>query len=1043
MKKIVLIFVITTLIFPLIATTLSFGYNNPVKENTINFIDGTKENKVEKTEEVKKDEKQDKEESTEEDDEQRKEESSDLKKEESKTEQVNKTEQTNKVEQIEENETKKEEENIKETNISLEKEKIEGAKTEETPIEETTEENGIATFSMEKSSNRSVIEEGVYYIRPAIKSNMVFDITGASQSNSAKLQLWEKSAQATDNQKFEIKSVGNGYYSIQAKHSGKVLDVVGAGKANQTKVQQYTSNGSYAQQWYMEYAGNGYFNIVSRCNGLYLDIPGASAKNGTIMQVYEGNGSKAQQFELQKIAEIPTKTIDNGIYKIKTASNSKLGLDIANMSNGNGTNVQLWTESNIVSKNQRFQITYKENGYYEILAQHSQKSLDVAGAGMTNGTNICQYQSNGTDAQRWIIKENGDGTYSIVSKLNGLYLDVAGAMIKDGGNIQVYQGNGSPAQKFKFEKVEKATCKKLVEDGIYKINTALNANSYLDIAEGSNKNSANLQIWSKNTLQQQKFQITYQSQGYYEIKSVNSAKVLDVAGGSDKNGTNVRQYEANNTESQKWILQDAGNGYYYIMSRGAEAYLDVAGASSRDGTNVQIYAGNQTNSQKFRFEEVQALNNDEYEIAIAKNTNMVLDIDEASSNLQIWECNHASNNQKFQLEYLGQGYYKITCKKTGKVLTVGTNNNVGQADYTNSDKQKWRIEIGKEGYFLVKSKATGLYLDVAGGASSNGTNIHVYTGNGTTAQMFKFAISQNNNTSNFWNIDEAKYPGYKSLLEQVQKQHPNWSIHLYYTGLDWNTAVTEEDTFSGESPKNLTQSPYLNEWKVGNETYDVSRSWYRASREAIAYMMDPRNSLEEHIFQFQDLSSSSGTRNEIEKAVAGTFLNNTSDVDAILSTAQKQGISPFHLISRIIKEQGVDGKGVMNGYYYEEKKATVYNLFNIGVSGNSSEGIKKGAAYAYAKQWFTRKASIEGGAEFLKVNYINKGQCTLYYQKYNVVNKTNLYGNQYMQNIRAANDEGKDIYDAYQKNGMLDSHFTFVIPVYENMPKTPCPRPAQ
>lgn len=1011
MKKIVLIIVIITLIFPLMATTLSLAYEEVISENKINSIHETKEERNNTTKE--------------------KEEQNEVK--ENQTKEENNDEDEKEDSKEEKEEELEEEESSEEENIQKPQEK------EETVVKENTS----ASFSMERSNNRSVIEEGVYYIKPAIKSNMVFDISGASKSNSAKLQLWEKSAQATDNQKFEIKSVGNGYYSIQAKHSGKVLDVVGAGTVNQTKVQQYESNGSYAQQWYMEYAGNGYFNIVSRCNGLYLDIPGASAKNGTIMQVYQGNGSKAQKFELQKIADIPTKTIEDGVYKIKTASNQKLGLDIAKMSNGNGANVQLWTESNVIAKNQRFKITYKGNGYYEILAQHSQKSLDVAGAGMTNGTNVCQYQSNGTDAQRWMIKENVDGTYSIISKLNGLYLDVSGSMIKDGGNIQVYQGNGSSAQKFKFEKVEVPTCKKVLEDGIYKINTALNANSYLDIAEGSHKDTANLQIWSKNTEQQQKFQVTYLSQGYYEIKSANSGKVLDVAGGSNKNGANVRQYEANNTEYQRWILQDAGNGYYYIISRGAESYLDVAGASSKDGTNVQIYDGNQSNSQKFKFEEVQILKNDEYEITIAKNANMVLDIDEASSNLQIWECNHTSSNQKFQLEYLGQGYYKILCKKTGKVLTVGTNNNVNQETYTNSDKQKWRIEVGKDGYFLVKSKGTGLYLDIAGGASNNGANIHVYKGNGTIAQMFKFVTSQNQNTSNFANLDETKYPGYKTLLQQLQNQHPNWSIHIDYTGLDWNTVISNEDAMSGGSPKNLTQSPYLNEWKVGNETYDVSGSWYRASRAAIAYMMDPRNSLDNYVFQFQDLSSASGTKNEITKAVAGTFLNNTSDIDAILTTAQKQGISPFHLISRITKEQGVDGRGVMNGYYYEEKQATVYNLFNIGVSGNSSEGIKKGAAYAYAKKWFSRKDSIEGGAEFLKVNYINKGQRTLYYQKYNVVNKTNLYDNQYMQNIRAANDEGKDIYEAYEKNGIIDSHFTFVVPVYENMPKEPCPRPAQ
>ena len=298
------------------------------------------------------------------------------------------------------------------------------------------------------------------------------------------------------------------------------------------------------------------------------------------------------------------------------------------------------------------------------------------------------------------------------------------------------------------------------------------------------------------------------------------------------------------------------------------------------------------------------------------------------------------------------------------------------------------------------------------------------------------------NKSNFEQLDDSKYPGYKSLLRQIQSKHPDWIITIKYTGLDWNTVIEKEYGFSDRSPRSLTQAPYLNEWKSAedNNKYDVSQTWYRASKSAIAYMMDPRNSLEEAwIFQFQDLSSSAGTRQNIEKMVAGTFLNKTSIIDTILSVAREQGISPFHLVSRMIQEQYRDGSGVMNGYTYNGRK--VYNLFNIQVSGDSSAGIQAGAKYAYDRHWFTPETCIIGSAEFLKENYINKGQATLYFQKYNVVDKSNLYNHQYMQNIRAANDEGNQIYKSYRDNGMLDSQFEFIIPVYENMPSSASPRP--
>ena len=50
-------------------------------------------------------------------------------------------------------------------------------------------------------------------------------------------------------------------------------------------------------------------------------------------------------------------------------------------------------------------------------------------------------------------------------------------------------------------------------------------------------------------------------------------------------------------------------------------------------------------------------------------------------------------------------------------------------------------------------------------------------------------------TSNDINgIDESKYPGYKALLQQIQAQYPNWKINLYYTGLNWNDVIENENT---------------------------------------------------------------------------------------------------------------------------------------------------------------------------------------------------------------------------------------------------------
>lgn len=196
------------------------------------------------------------------------------------------------------------------------------------------------------------------------------------------------------------------------------------------------------------------------------------------------------------------------------------------------------------------------------------------------------------------------------------------------------------------------------------------------------------------------------------------------------------------------------------------------------------------------------------------------------------------------------------------------------------------------------------------------------------------------------NIDESKYPGYKEKIQQIKSKYPNWSIKLLYTQLDWNTVIDNESTGHGTTPKSLIYDTYDPSWRCMhpecvNKKFDVSQRWYCASRAAIEYMMDPRNSLDEdYIFQFQNLASSLGDREAVKKMTEGSFLYNDSYIDAIMTAAKNENLSPFHIVARIKQEQGTDGSGKMNGYSYQTETGEfikVYNLFNINVSGNDTQ----------------------------------------------------------------------------------------------------------
>ena len=143
-----------------------------------------------------------------------------------------------------------------------------------------------------------VIENGIYTISSSLKQNKVLDIAGASDKNSANLQLWNKNN--TNAQKFKLTYVGEGYYEIEACCSGKVLDVACSGHKCGTNVWQYQKNNTDAQRWLIKSAGNGYYYMMSKCNGLYLDVSGAKTRNGTNIHVWNFNGTKAQKFKILK-----------------------------------------------------------------------------------------------------------------------------------------------------------------------------------------------------------------------------------------------------------------------------------------------------------------------------------------------------------------------------------------------------------------------------------------------------------------------------------------------------------------------------------------------------------------------------------------------------------------------------------------------------------------------------------------------------------------------------------------------------------------------
>lgn len=297
-------------------------------------------------------------------------------------------------------------------------------------------------------------------------------------------------------------------------------------------------------------------------------------------------------------------------------------------------------------------------------------------------------------------------------------------------------------------------------------------------------------------------------------------------------------------------------------------------------------------------------------------------------------------------------------------------------------------------------------------------------------------------------IDTQKYPQIKEMIQQLQKEHPNWKFKIFYTGLDWNEVIANEYVGHGTSPRNLvpTSSSYEGEWicsVCGETTYD-SGKWHCASQKALQYMMDPRNSLNSSdIFQFLELTYTDYKIETIQALLKKyDFWNNESYINAIIEASKKYNVNVYYVIARILQEQG-NGSTLVKGEGYNGQYVGVYNVFNIGASGNGKDNvILNGLARAEQEGWTTMEASIDGGVQFISSGYIARGQNTMYLQKFDVDDSaTGLYWHQYQQNIMAPQNEGTKLKLAFEECESIDEDYTFIIPIYENMPSKASSRP--
>lgn len=309
--------------------------------------------------------------------------------------------------------------------------------------------------------------DGDSFVIRSVASNLVLErksdgsVTTAIESGGA-AQHWT----------FEVFTVSldEGCYSICSDSTGKYLDVTGGSYADGTLLQVYTGNGTLAQKFWARKDDQGYYSFQCANSAKYLS---AREPDGAVLQSSDKDADEAKwSIEICFGEGIELKNKKTGkVLSISGSGGSVICVD------ENGSTAQGWTIASV---------PLISDGFYEFAPMHAtEQRLDVANGSRSNGANVQIYASNSTLSQRMWVRGVGGGWYSLTACCSAYPLDVYSCSDADGTNVQQWQWNGSNAQKWRFE---------MGESGI-KIVSAC-GNKVLEVGDGDTANGANVQLWS-------------------------------------------------------------------------------------------------------------------------------------------------------------------------------------------------------------------------------------------------------------------------------------------------------------------------------------------------------------------------------------------------------------------------------------------------------------------------------------------------------------------------------------------------------------------
>ena len=576
--------------------------------------------------------------------------------------------------------------------------------------------------------------DGIYQINYAPNGSFRADIYGGSVEDGATIHLW--SAHGGESQKYQLKAVGDGYYTIMSMNSGKYFDVKGGVTECGTDLQQYSYNGSDAQKFLILKNLDGTYSLIAKCGGKAVDLANGTTENGTNIRLWDyAPVAGAQKWTF-------TAATHNHSYHSTVVQNTKTtdGYTLHTCGCGSSYKDNIVPADGVAPTVTDVRVTEVSGDGYRVTCKVSD-NVGVTAVKFPTWT-----EKDGQDDLIWHVASvsNGEATFYVNVTDHktefGKYITHIYAYDAVGNATCVGTAANVPA------KDATTTISGSLPSGVYSIGSSVNKNFVLDVCGPSYDNGTNIHMWTVHGGENQMWVITNLNNGYYNIRSLMTGKYLDAVGSGTAAGTNVDQWEGGSYDNQLWQLVVNDNGTYTFINKCNGLALDMSGGGApANGTNVQLWTRNNSTAQQWYLTPQKLIADGTYKLGNIANSNMQIEVSNSSwvdgGNVQIW-TSHEGYCQQWHITAGSDGLYTIMNAYSGLVMDAagwGTDNgtNVHQWTYGGGLNQKWLAIRNTDGSYTFVNAYNGLALDMRGGGSPyNGQNIDCWQVNGSTAQKW-------------------------------------------------------------------------------------------------------------------------------------------------------------------------------------------------------------------------------------------------------------------------------------------------------------------